>query len=185
MAKVTKDIAGAPIPTPVVLLTTVDEAGKPNIITLAWVGVVCSEPLTISAAIRPPRYSHMLLKECGEAVVNVPSFDLLEQVDKCGMVSGRDEDKFKATGLTAVPAEIVKPPLIAECAINLETKLKSVTSLGTHDLFLLEVVRTHIDNALMDGNRFNPGAARMFCYLGTSYLAQDGEVGYYGFTKKL
>lgn len=185
MNKIVKDIAGAPIPTPVVLLTTVATNGKANIITLAWVGIACSEPLIVSAAIRPPRHSHGLLQESGEAVVNIPTAELLRQTDQCGMVSGRETDKFAAFGLTALAADLVKPPLIAECPVNLETRVKSVSSLGTHDLFLLEVVRTHVDESLLDeSGRFAPGDADFFSYMGTSYLAHAGVIGRYGYTKK-
>lgn len=185
MSKIVKDIAGAPLPTPVVLLTTVAADGKANIITLAWVGVACSEPLILSVAIRPPRHSHLLLRESGEAVVNVPTAETLRQTDQCGMTSGRDTDKFAAYGLTAIAADLVKPPLIAECPVNLETKVKSVTNLGTHDLFLLEVVRTHVDDSLLDDSgRFAPGQANFFSYMGTSYLAHAGVIGHYGYSKK-
>lgn len=185
MNKIVKDIAGAPIPTPVVLLTTVSADGKANIITLAWVGVACSDPLILSAGIRPPRHSHHLLQESGEAVVNVPTADILRQTDQCGMVSGRDADKFAAYGLTPIAADLVKPPLIAECPVNLETKVTTVHSLGTHDLFLLEVVRTHVDESLLDDSgRFAPAAAVFFSYMGTSYLAHAGVIGHYGYSKK-
>ena len=91
-------------PVPVVLVTSADQDGKPNIITIAWAGVVCSQPPMVGIAIRPSRYSHQLISRSQELVVNIPSADHLSRVDYCGMVSGRDVDKFQATGFTPLPA---------------------------------------------------------------------------------
>ena len=145
MAKITTDLAGALFPTPVALITTVDESGQANIITLAWVGIVCSNPLMLSAARRPSRYSHSLLKTTPELVVNVPTRDLVKKADYCGCVSGRATDKFAATDFTALPSQQIKPPMIKECPINLECRIVKTLSLGTHDLFISEVVLIHVD----------------------------------------
>jgi flavin reductase (DIM6/NTAB) family NADH-FMN oxidoreductase RutF len=130
-------------PVPSVMLTCVDLDGRPNIITLAWMGVVCSEPPMISAAIRPSRYSHGLVTKTGEFVINIPMANQLEAMDYCGIVSGKDVDKFMTTGLTAQVAEEVKAPLIKECPVNIECKVKQTIQLGSHDLFIAEVVRVH------------------------------------------
>jgi flavin reductase (DIM6/NTAB) family NADH-FMN oxidoreductase RutF len=123
-------------PTPVVLVTSVDEAEKPNIITLAWVGVVNSEPPMIGLSIRPGRYSHDCVRRSKEFVVNLPSAEMVRKVDACGVLSGKETDKFAAMGWKPVSAQKVKPPLIDECPVQMECQVKEVISLGSHDLFL-------------------------------------------------
>lgn len=185
MAKITKDISGALFPTPVVLVTTVDTAGKANIITLAWVGVVCSKPFTISIAVRPSRYSHLLLEAVGELVVNVPSQEIVAQTDYCGTVSGRAVDKFDATGLTAVPANMVKPPLIKECPVNLECRVADRLSLGTHDVFISEVVEVHVDEEVLnETGKIDFARVAPFIYADMDYWALAEKIGHYAFTKK-
>lgn len=185
MAKITKDISGALFPTPVALVTTVDAAGKANIITLAWVGVVCSNPFTISVAIRPSRYSHALLGAVPELVVNVPSREIVEQTDYCGTVSGRAVDKFAATGLTALPANKVKPPLIKECPVNMECRVVDRLGLGTHDVFMSEVVEVHLDEGVLDeAGKIDFSLVAPFVYAGMDYWTLAEKIGHYAFTKK-
>ncbi|MEI9479234.1 MAG: flavin reductase family protein, partial [Deltaproteobacteria bacterium] len=131
-------------PTPVVLVTCVDEEGKPNIITLAWAGVVNTDPPMIGISIRPHRYSHACVKRTREFVVNLPSEEMVRKVDACGVISGRDVNKFATMGWTPVPAEKVKAPLIDECSVQLECQVKEILSLGTHDLFIGQVVAVHV-----------------------------------------
>lgn len=137
-------------PTPVVLVTTVDPKGNPNIITVICAGIVCAKPPLIAIGIHPFTYSYSLLKLAGEFVINIPPERLLDAVKYCGRVSGRDEDKFAGAKLTPVPASEVKPPLIKECHVNLECKVKHFLSLGIHDLFIGEVVATHVDEEVID-----------------------------------
>ena len=111
------------IPTPVVLVTTQGEATPPNIITLAWVGVVNSDPPMVGIGIRPERYSYRLLKESGEFCVNIPHSGIIHEVDVCGVVSGKTTDKFALTGLVPEKASKITPPLIRECPVNMECRL--------------------------------------------------------------
>jgi flavin reductase (DIM6/NTAB) family NADH-FMN oxidoreductase RutF len=183
MAKVEVQTAGALFPTPVILATTVSKENKPNIITLAWVGVVCSQPFVVSLAIRPSRYSHQLLTATQEVVINVPTRKIVAQTDRCGTVSGRNTDKAALTGLTFLPAALVSPPLIAECPINLEGKVKEKLSLGTHDLFLTEIVKVHVDEGLLDEKRkIDFTKLDAFVYLGTEYFSLKEVIGHYGYT---
>ena len=133
MAKKSKRPSTYLYPAPVILVTCGIE--KPNIITLAWVGTVSSDPPTVGVGVRPERYSHGLIQETGEFVINIPGEDLLEATDQCGQVSGRDVDKFAAFGLTAEPASVLKTPLIAECHVSMECKVVDTIPLGAHDLF--------------------------------------------------
>jgi flavin reductase (DIM6/NTAB) family NADH-FMN oxidoreductase RutF len=131
----------------------VDAAGRPNIITLGETfNISIARPVILGIAIRKERYSHELISATGEYVVNLPTVDIADQVWTCGRTSGRDVDKFAQAGLTPVPATVVKPPLIAECPVNLECKVIGVQVIGDHDLFLGEVVAQHVDEDVLDEN---------------------------------
>lgn len=170
MAKITRQASTALFPVPAVLVTCGVE--RPNIITLAWVGTVCSRPPMVGIAVRPERHSHHLLQEAGEFVVNLPSVDQVEAVNRCGTISGRDHDKFVLCGLTAAPASKVRVPLIAECPIHLECVVRQTLSLGTHDLFLGEVVAVQADEALVGpAGAIAYSHAHLLCYLGGEYYA--------------
>jgi flavin reductase (DIM6/NTAB) family NADH-FMN oxidoreductase RutF len=138
-------------PTPAGLVTSVDSAGRPNIITLGEVfNISIARPVILGIAIRKERHSHRLISETREYVVNLPTRDIAEEVWYCGSVSGRVVDKFAESGLTPVAAHQVRPPLIAECPVNLECKVLAVQEIGDHDLFLGEVVVQHVDESVLD-----------------------------------
>lgn len=185
MAKITKDISGALFPTPVVLVTTVDRTGKPNIITIAWVGIVSSVPFTLSIAVRPSRYSHALLGDVPELVVNVPTKEIVASSDYCGTVSGRTIDKFAGDGLTAIPADKVTAPLIKECPVNLECRVINTLALGAHDVFISQVIKVHVDEELIDeSGKVDYGRMAPFVYLGMDYWTLAEKIGHYGYSKK-
>ncbi len=148
--KIARKPSAALLPTPVVLLSVTGEADTPNIITLAWAGTVCSSPPMLSVAIRPSRYSHELVNAAREFVVNIPRADQVEQVDLAGVWSGREHDKFAEIGFTALPATQVAAPLIAECPVNIECVVRHQLALGTHDLYIAEIVATHYDEDVLD-----------------------------------
>jgi flavin reductase (DIM6/NTAB) family NADH-FMN oxidoreductase RutF len=138
-------------PTPAGLITSVDASGRPNVLTLGEVfNISIARPVIVGIAIRKERYSHGLISETGEYVVNLPNQVIADKVWYCGSVSGRTVDKFAASGLTPVPAQRVRPPLIAECPVNLECKVLGVQKIGDHDLFLGEVVVQHVDEDVLD-----------------------------------
>jgi len=149
-------------PTPAGLVTSVDKEGKPNIITLGEIfNLSIKEPVWVGIAIREATYSHGLIKEQGEFVVNLPTASMLEKVLGCGSCSGRDGiDKFEKFGLTPLPAKYVKPPLIAECPVNLECKVVAFYNVGDHDLFVGEVLIEHIDKDALDANG-NPDTVKL------------------------
>ncbi len=185
MAKTVRKGSTDLFPVPTVMVTCADADGKPNIITLAWVGTVCSEPPHLTIAIRPSRHSHSVVKDAGEFVVNIPSEKLLEQTDLCGTVSGRDVDKFQEAGFTAAPATQVKVPLIAECPVNIECRVKEVLSLGTHDVFVAEVLATHVDDdCLTDKGRIDVDKVRPIAYAQHEYWSLGERIGTYGFSQK-
>lgn len=142
-------------PTPAGLVTSVDKEGRPNIITLGEIyNLSVRKPVIVGLGIAPARHSHQLIRECREFVVNLPRSSMVEQVLACGRTSGRKErDKFALAGLTPMPAQKVRPPLIAECPINLECRLLGEPEpIGDHDLFKGEVLVEHVDADLVDAN---------------------------------
>lgn len=176
--KIEREPSALLYPSPVALVTCVDQEGRPNIIPLAWVGIACSDPPIIGIAIRPHRYSYGLIEESKEFVINIPTVDLLYETDYCGEVSGRDNDKFAETKLTAEPAKRVRPPLIKECPVNLECILQGIVKLGVHDLFLGQVVAVHVDQGVLDDEgRLDYSKARPFVFNHGEYWSMGEIVG--------
>jgi flavin reductase (DIM6/NTAB) family NADH-FMN oxidoreductase RutF len=163
-----------------------DAAGRPNIITVSYAGVVNTTPPLINICLKPTRFSHGIIKQSREFVINIPSAALLEVTDYCGVVSGRDVNKFVTTGLTPLPAERVKAPLIKECPVNLECVSTQIVTCGTYDLFVAEVVAAHGDEAVLRStNRVDIGKLQpiAFCYDSMEYWSLKEELGRYGYTK--
>jgi len=142
-------------PSVVVMVTCVGSGGRPNIITLGMYMPISFSPPLVCIAISPKRYSHGLIEETGEFVVNVPSIGLEDEMNFCGTRSGRDCDKFRETGLMPVPASKVRPPLIKECYGHLECKVIHSYVCGDHTLFIGEVVAASADGDVLDGGRLN------------------------------
>jgi flavin reductase (DIM6/NTAB) family NADH-FMN oxidoreductase RutF len=139
-------------PTPAGLIASVDAQGKANIITLGEVfNLSIADPVWVGIAVREATYSHGLIREQGEFTVNLPTAAMLDQVLGCGSCSGRDgTDKFERFGLTPLPSKHVRPPLIAECPVNLECRVVGFHHVGDHDLFIGEVLLEHIDEDALD-----------------------------------
>ncbi len=183
MPKVIKPAGTALCPVPVVMASCAAPEGRANIITLAWAGTVCSNPPIVGLGIRPTRYSYDLIKAAGELVVNIPNQGLLRAADYCGVVSGREADKFAALGLTPSPGREVKAPLIKECPINLEMRLLQTMPLGSHDLFLCEVLHVHLDAEILDQRgRIDPLKANLLTYGPGVYWSVGQTLGTYGFS---
>jgi len=171
---------------PTLLVTCTDRSGRHNIITISYAGIVNTSPPIINISVKPSRYSHAMLKETGDFVINIPGEDLLKEADYCGVASGRDVDKFAATGLTALPASLVKSPLIKECPINLECVVQQVVTCGSYDLFIAEVVAAHGDEEyLQAGNKIDIARVKpiAFCYDSMQYWSLKENLGRYGYTK--
>ncbi len=144
----------------VVMATCVGMEGRPNIITLGMYMPISSRPPMVCIGVAPRRYSHGLIEETGEFVVNVPSIGLEDEMHYCGVKSGRDVDKFAETGLTAIPSLKVRPPRIEECFGHIECKVVQSHVCGDHTLFVGEVVATSADEEVMDGDALNVLRAR-------------------------
>ena len=173
-------------PSPAALITAAGEDGKPNIITLGEVyNLSIAEPVIVGISIAKGRHTHELITRTGEFVVNLPPARILEKVDRCGSVSGRDVDKFAAFGLTTVPATRVRPPLIAECPVNLECRLLDVEEIGDHDMFKGEVLVQHVDEEVLDeSGRIRVSALDPLCYIMGEYWSVGRQLGSHGFTSQ-
>ncbi len=160
--KVERKPARPVYPTPAGLVASVDAEGKPNILTIAEIfNLSIADPVWVGIAIREATYSHGLIKAQGEYTVNLPTASMLKQVIDCGSCSGRDGiDKFEKFGLTPLPSKHVKPPIIAECTVNLECRVVECHSVGDHDLFVGEVLLEHIDEEALN-EKGQPDTAKL------------------------
>ena len=174
-------------PVPAVMVTCVDGAGKPNIITLAWAGTINSEPPMLSISVRKERYSHGLIMDKGMFVVNLVTEKLAFATDFCGVKSGRDTDKFAAVGLTPEKASFVDVPMIKESPVSLECIVRNRLELGSHDMFIAEIVAVDVEESLLDEKgKLHIDKAGLICYSHGYYWTLGKSLGYYGYsvTKK-
>ncbi|MBE5884644.1 MAG: flavin reductase family protein [Lachnospiraceae bacterium] len=170
-------------PLPAVMVSMADKNGKYNIITLAWVGTVCTNPPMVSISVRPERYSYPILKETGEFVINLTTKELAFATDYCGVKSGRDVDKFKEMKLTPLPGKEVAAPLIAESPVNIECRVRDIQELGSHHMFLADVVAVHADEQYMDEQRkFHLEQAEPIIYSHGAYLTCGEMLGTFGYS---
>jgi flavin reductase (DIM6/NTAB) family NADH-FMN oxidoreductase RutF len=185
MDKVTLETSALLVPAPVLLLSAAGEAGSPNIMGVSWASVVCATPPIVSVALRAERLSYTLIRETGEFVLNIPPASLLRAVDFCGTVSGQDVDKFEKTGLTAVPGLKVRAPAIGECPVNLECVVRQSLVLGSHVLFLAEVVALRADEEVVEDGAIIVGRIAPLAYdpFGGDYWSLKEVVGHHGFSQ--
>lgn len=172
-------------PLPVVLVSVADAAGKASVLTIAWAGTVCTNPPMVSISVRPERYSYPIIRDTGEFVINLTTRELAFATDYCGVKSGRDVDKFLEMGLTKLPGEKVKAPLIAESPVNIECRVRQIMPLGSHHMFLAEVVAVHADARYMDENhKFHLEKAEPIVYSHGAYLVCGEQLGTFGYSVK-
>lgn len=170
-------------PVPAVLVSCALPGEKPNAITLAWVGTVCSEPPMCSISIRKERFSHHIVKESGEFIINLCGQKQLRALDYCGVKSGRDEDKFASCGLTAQPVEGFTAPAVGECPLYLACKVQSVQELGSHDLFLGKIESMGVSSELMDEKgKIHFDRADLVAYNHGAYYSLGEALGFFGYS---
>lgn len=170
-------------PVPAVMVSCADRGGRPNIITIAWTGTICSDPAMVYISVRPGRYSYDILKNSGEFVINLTTAELAGAADFCGVRSGRDVDKFRECGLTPLPSKHVRAPSILESPVNLECRVREVIPLGTHDMFLAEVLGVTVDSRYIDSSgRFCLEKAGLLAYSHGAYYEIGSFVGKFGFS---
>lgn len=173
-------------PVPVVLVSCADpkKPEKKNMITLAWAGTVNSEPPMVSISVRKERYSHDLIAESGEFVVNLVDEGMCRAVDYCGVRSGKDVDKAAETGLTYMPAETMKiAPAVSGAPVSLSCKVRQMLELGSHDLFIGEVTGVMVRDDLLDGNgTLHLEKAKLVAYSHGLYQKLGGVMGFFGWS---
>lgn len=180
--KEVKDPSTLFLPKPVALISTAHD-GRDNVMTAAWVNVVCMDPPQVAVAVRENRFTHGLLEASGEFVVNMPSADLWRAVDLCGVISGREVDKFSRAGLSREEGSCVKAPLVAECPLNIECRVTASLPLGSHTLFVGLVLAVHIESECLGPKgkvvveRFRPYVLNQ-----REYWSMGNKLGGYGET---
>ena len=170
-------------PVPPVLISCADEEGNSNIMTAAWAGTICSDPVMVSVSIRPERFSHDIIARTGEFVMNLTTRELAYAADFCGVRSGRDIDKFAHLHLTKLPSRSVSAPSIGESPVCLECVVEKIEELGTHDLFIARVAAVSVDDRYLDEKgRFALEDAGLVAYVHGSYLSLGEKLGTFGFS---
>ncbi len=170
-------------PVPAVMVSCQRENEKPNIITVAWAGTICTNPAMLSISVRPERYSYNIIKETKEFVVNLVTRDLAYATDYCGVKSGRDVDKFKEMNLHKSISKVVKAPGIEESPVNIECRVKEIKELGSHHMFIAEVVSVNIDDKYMDKTgKFNLNKAGLVSYSHGEYFELGKKLGKFGYS---
>ncbi len=172
-------------PLPAVLVSCGDES-RSNLITVAWTGTLCTNPPMCYIAVRPERYSYDIIKEKMEFTINLTTADMSRATDWCGVKSGRDFDKWKETGLTPMKGVAVECPCIEESPLSIECKVKTVMPLGSHHVFIAEVVNVLADDKWIDSETgaMDLGKAGLLNYSHGHYYKQGEEIGHFGWTVK-
>lgn len=159
-------------PLPAVLVTTVDVAGKVNVFTVGWTGIACTRPPMVTIAVRKERLSYENIQATGEFVINLTTAEMLKMTDFCGCRSGRKVDKIKHFGLELEPGTEVNVPSLVKSPVSLECKVRSVAELGSHDLFLAEIVRNKVEKSVIDKNgKFDLAKAGLLAYCHGEYFS--------------
>lgn len=185
MAKKTWKPGNMLYPLPAVLVSAADPEGHDNILTIAWAGTICTNPPMVSISVRPSRYSYNMIRGTGEFVINLTTRELVFAADYCGVRSGRDVDKFMELGLTREKADFVKAPMIGESPVSIECRVIEIKELGSHHMFLAEVLAVHADEKYMDEQgRFDLNRSCPIVYSHGEYLETGKRVGTFGYSVK-
>lgn len=169
-------------PVPCVLVTS-GTVEKPNVFTVGWTGIINSQPPRLYVSIRPERYSYELIKQSRELVVNLPTQSMVRAVDLCGVKSGRDMNKFEKCDFTPVKGFSVDAPMIEECPIALECKVFDIIPLGTHDMFLCDIVAVDVEESLLDEKgKLRMEKCNLIAYSHGDYMALGKKLGSFGYS---
>ena len=171
-------------PLPAVLVSCGETEEEKNLLTVAWTGTICSDPAMCYISVRKERHSHAIISRTGEFVINLTTRNLLRATDWCGVRSGRNYDKFREMGLTAEPSQHVKAPLVAESPVAIECRVKQVLELGTHDMFIAEVVGIEVDPQYIDPEtgKFHLEEADLVAYSHGAYFTLGEQIGTFGYS---
>lgn len=173
-------------PVPAVMVSCGSMEGEKNIITIAWTGTICSEPAMCYISVRKERHSYQIISESGEFVINLTTKALARATDWCGVRSGKDFDKFSHCNLTAESCPHISAPAIAESPVNIECRVKQVIELGSHDMFIAEVLGVMVDDSLLDpqSGKLDLARAELLGYAHGEYYALGEKLGTFGWTVK-
>ena len=170
-------------PVPAVMVSCGSMDGEKNIITIAWTGIVNSDPAKTYISVRPERHSFDMIKNSGEFVINLTNKKLVRACDYCGVVSGRDKDKFKEMGLTPFKSSVVSAPSIYESPVNIECKVENIIPLGTHHMFLAKIVSVSVSDEYFDETgKFNFNDSEPVCYSHGCYYSIGEYLGKFGYS---
>lgn len=184
MAKITWKSSALLAPVPPALISCAC-GDKDNLITIAWTGILNTTPAKTYISVRPERYSYNLIKESGEFVINLPSQHIVRSIDFCGVRSGRDTDKFKACRLTREKASQVGCPMVAESPVSIECKVTEIVPLGTHHMFIADIVAVNIDERYIDEKgKFHIEKCALAAYAHGQYFALGKKIGSFGYSVK-
>ncbi len=184
MERVTWKPGNMIFPVPAVLVSSGEEESEYNLITVSWTGTICTNPPLCYISLRPERLSHDIIKRTGEYVINLTTEELAKATDWCGVKSGRDFNKFREMQLTPLPATEVKAPLIKESPINIECRVREIMELGSHDMFLSEVVAVNADSRYIDPETgaFNMQRAGLIASAHGKYCTLSPPIGHFGYS---
>ena len=171
----------APVPA---VMVSLGDMEKSNIITVAWCGITNTIPPKTYISVRPERYSYNILKERKEFVINLTPANLTKKADFCGMYTGRKVDKFKECGVTKEKATKIDAPMISECPISIECKVTDIIKLGSHDMFLADIVAVNVEKALLEGDKLCINRAHLCAFAHGEYYKLGERIGKFGFSVK-
>ncbi|MCR4717608.1 MAG: flavin reductase family protein [Lachnospiraceae bacterium] len=172
-------------PVPAVLVSCRDKEGRDNLFTVAWAGTICSDPAMLSISVRKSRHSYNMIKESGVFVVNLTTKATTFATDYCGVKSGANEDKWETSKLTKGEAEAINAPIVVESPVNIECKLKDILELGSHDMFIAEIVNVQVDEELLDEKgAFHLDDADLVAYSHGEYFTLGEKLGSFGYSVK-
>ncbi|MEA5038764.1 MAG: flavin reductase family protein [Clostridiaceae bacterium] len=182
MAKLHWQSASLLSPVPAVLVSC-GTPEAPNVLTIAWTGILCSSPPKTYISVRPERFSYSIIRESGEFVINLPSAPLVRAVDLCGVKSGREENKFQLAGLTAEACPGVSAPAVAECPISLPCRVTDVVHLGVHDMFIADILSVEVDEHMVNQKgRLDIQKCNLLAYAHGTYFELGQQLGTFGFS---
>lgn len=170
-------------PVPAVLIGCRDKEGRDNLMTAAWAGTICSDPVMVSVSIRGERYSHHIIENTGEFTISLTNRQLARATDFCGVRSGRNTDKFAEMKLTPLESTMISAPGVAQSPVVLECKVKEILRLGSHDMFIAEVVNVSVDEQYLDGKgKLELEKADLIAYSHGQYFALGDKIGKFGYS---
>jgi flavin reductase (DIM6/NTAB) family NADH-FMN oxidoreductase RutF len=171
-------------PLPAALISCGSAPEEYNLMTVSWLGTICSDPPMCYISVRPGRKSNEIIKKNGEFVINLTTVELAKATDWCGVKSGRDFNKFKESGLTALPAAVVNCPIVGESPVNIECRVKEIKALGSHDMFIADVVNIVVEDKYIipESGAFDLAASGLLAYSHGNYYALGRKIGKFGWS---